>query len=78
MEPIKLDLVKIRSYQTLIENVQEVCKPCPFCGVESIDVHSSPDYSFFWLECRDCIAKGPESTNLRIAASGWNRRYNNG
>lgn len=55
-------------------------KPCPFCGCVSVELKNNHpkhyDMIVYYVECRDCQAFGPCSSNFRIAEKAWNNRYN--
>lgn len=46
--------------------------PCPYCG--SREVADNYDSGYFWVECRICGIKGPESFEDYLGAlDRWNR-----
>lgn len=49
--------------------------PCPFCGCENIEIHSSGK-PFYFAVCtnRDCEAEGPIDLGESGAAEKWNTR----
>ena len=48
-------------------------KPCPFCGSKKIQ--DNYDWGYFWVECKDCKCKGPDSfEDYEKALQKWNRR----
>jgi len=55
-------------------------KPCPFCGVVSLDSCSTvfnEDPTYF-MTCLECYAEGPTGTTVDEALEAWNRRVNDG
>ena len=58
-------------YNTGVELMTEL--PCPFCKSETVGLttrHSNTNYHF--VDCYDCEARGPESTDPDKAIDQWN------
>lgn len=53
-------------------------KPCPYCGGNDVSRQSGvriPRAKIYYVECMDCNAVGPETTqNHEVAATRWNDR----
>jgi len=71
---IILDLV---GGTTLMDDVTEELKECPFCGSNCVNDTSDPEPNkhglYYWV-CPDCIALGPASSTLNEATKAWNSR----
>lgn len=54
-------------------------KPCPFCGhiAKSSDAVQS-DIGQWWVECKDCGARGPVIPWELDAIMAWNKRKEKG
>ncbi len=55
----------------------EELKPCPFCGRDdsiSIDKYQYGDEWWHFVECEECMAKGPVGKTEQDAADAWNER----
>ncbi|MDC9591695.1 Lar family restriction alleviation protein [Xenorhabdus sp. XENO-10] len=46
--------------------------PCPFCNSEYIDMNSYSDDMWFYVQCTDCGANGPEEDTAEQAKIAWN------
>ncbi|WP_407078862.1 Lar family restriction alleviation protein [Xenorhabdus szentirmaii] len=60
----------------MMAEIDEI-KPCPFCnsGRTEMNVHS--DGPWFFVQCIDCNANGPEDCDHDSAIQSWNRRVEN-
>ncbi|MDE9495499.1 Lar family restriction alleviation protein [Xenorhabdus bovienii] len=52
-------------------------KPCPFCNSEHIEMNSHSEDTWFFAQCTDCNADGPEEDTAANAKIAWNQRANN-
>ncbi|WP_228005665.1 Lar family restriction alleviation protein [Xenorhabdus sp. BG5] len=52
-------------------------KPCPFCGSGDTEINSYLDDTWFFVQCIDCNAAGPESDTTEEAVIAWNQRAEN-
>jgi Lar family restriction alleviation protein len=50
--------------------------PCPFCGVNGVSMKSDWDSFDEYVECDDCLSRGPSETSENGAAAAWNDRAN--
>jgi hypothetical protein len=52
-------------------------KACPFCRSEK--VFNATDHGYphqtFWVECEECVCKGPRCPNKVDAVHDWNNRH---
>ena len=56
-------------------HIDEVLKPCPFCGSKAI---LAKPYTRTWIVCADCLAETSTYTTIEEAIEAWNRRADNG
>lgn len=49
-------------------------KPCPFCGSGDVTIESYNNGEWFFVDCRECGATGPEEPTATKAALAWERR----
>ncbi|WP_223281882.1 Lar family restriction alleviation protein, partial [Xenorhabdus griffiniae] len=47
-------------------------KPCPFCSGSDTAVNSYSNDTWFFVQCTDCGACGPEEASSVTAVSAWN------
>ncbi|PHM21887.1 Lar family restriction alleviation protein [Xenorhabdus ehlersii] len=47
---------------------------CPFCNSGSAEMSSYSDDTWFYVQCTDCGASGPEENTAENAEIAWNRR----
>ncbi|MEQ1975034.1 Lar family restriction alleviation protein [Xenorhabdus sp. SGI240] len=47
-------------------------KPCLFCGSGDTEINSYSDDTWFFVQCTDCGACGPEEESSVTAVSVWN------
>ncbi|AOM39662.1 Lar family restriction alleviation protein [Xenorhabdus hominickii] len=52
-------------------------KPCPFCNSEHAEMNSYSDDTWFFVQCTDCNANGPEEDTAANAEIAWNWRAEN-
>ncbi|MDE9446874.1 Lar family restriction alleviation protein [Xenorhabdus bovienii] len=52
-------------------------KPCPFCNSVCTEMNSHSDDIWFFVQCTDCNADGPEEDTAANAEIAWNRRAEN-
>ena len=49
--------------------------PCPFCGMAELKIkNQTGPYTFYFVECPECQARGPVATSEEKAKAGWSRR----
>lgn len=48
-------------------------KPCPFCGGGDMEMNSYSNDTWFFVQCTDCNAAGPESDTSESAEIAWNQ-----
>lgn len=48
-------------------------KPCPFCNSNDAFLSRADNFTFV-IQCLDCGATGPYTTNKEDAITEWNRR----
>lgn len=49
-------------------------KPCPFCGNEYPEIHSSRVYGSYYVHCRQCGVETGKTELKEEAVETWNRR----
>lgn len=53
---------------------------CPFCGSQAAEIYTEhrrgteEEWTFHWVECCGCDARGPEQATAPGAAAAWNKR----
>ncbi|MBD2827054.1 Lar family restriction alleviation protein [Xenorhabdus szentirmaii] len=52
-------------------------KPCPFCNSERTEMNVHSDGPWFFVQCIDCNANGPEDCDHDSAIQSWNQRVEN-
>ncbi|MDX7992309.1 restriction alleviation protein, Lar family [Xenorhabdus sp. psl] len=52
-------------------------KPCPFCNSDHTEMFAYAEDSWFFVQCTDCGATGPEDHDHNSAIQAWNQRANN-
>ena len=52
-------------------------KPCPFCGNNYPEIHSSQVYGSYYAYCRQCGVKTRKTDTKEETVEVWNRRKNN-
>lgn len=52
-------------------HIDEVLKPCPFCGSKAIQVRP---HTRFWIVCENCLAEIATYATKEDAIEAWNRR----
>lgn len=64
---------------------KEELKPCPFCGEpffiigreRLIDVDEVEGFTFYYIFCQKCGARGPLEKTYEKAKDAWNKRSQN-
>ncbi|MDX7999437.1 restriction alleviation protein, Lar family [Xenorhabdus sp. Reich] len=52
-------------------------RPCPFCNSEHTEMKSYSDDAWFFVQCTECNADGPEGHDHYSAIQAWNQRVEN-
>lgn len=51
-------------------------KSCPYCGFKAVTMLQLPDTSLYFISCKECGARGPQSQTKSGAAKEWNNSLN--
>jgi Lar family restriction alleviation protein len=50
-------------------------KPCPFCGAIEPEIQlRAYGASYYFVQCNNCSADGPDEMNQESSIASWNRR----
>ncbi|MDE9455029.1 Lar family restriction alleviation protein [Xenorhabdus bovienii] len=52
----------------------EKLQPCPFCNSEHTEMNAYSDDTWFFVQCNDCGATGPDGHDHCSAIRAWNQR----